>query len=63
MKQSENLVELPNGQKIDRADVAFTLSEHQNDKTLLRAFDGTVYKKFPDGSLRRLTPKKKEKLK
>jgi hypothetical protein len=48
------------GHIIDRADACFGLVVHRDDKTLLKAADGTIYKVQPNGSLRRLSFKSHE---
>ncbi|MBW7887432.1 MAG: hypothetical protein H3C35_03600 [Bacteroidetes bacterium] len=56
-------VKLKDGSIIDRADVCFKLEENPHDSTLLRDHKGTIYKRDEKGTLRRLTPKKKERIK
>lgn len=58
----EGKVRTKDGQIIDRADACFTLAEHKEDSSLLFAFDRTVYKKDENGTLRRLTYKKSERM-
>lgn len=53
-------VRLSDGSIIDRADAAFGLQEHKDDKNILIAIDGTVYQRQKNGSLRRLSFKPNE---
>jgi len=61
-KIPEGKVKLSDGKVIDRADACYGLLEHPADKTLLCATDGTLYHREKSGALRRITPKKKERI-
>jgi hypothetical protein len=58
----EGKVKTKDGQIIDRADACFILAEHKEDSSLLFAMDKTVYKRDKNGTLRRLTYKKSERM-
>lgn len=54
-------VRTSSGEIIDRVDCCFTLQPLKEDKSIMIAIDGTVYKRDSKGTLRRLTPKKKKR--
>lgn len=54
-------VRTSSGEIIDRADCCFTLQQHKENKSIMIALDGTVYKRNSKGALQRLTPKKKKR--
>lgn len=45
------------GQIVDRAGAEYLLFPHNEDPTRFIAKDGVEYKRLPNGSLKRLTPK------
>ena len=58
----EGKIRTSSGEIIDRTDACFRLREFKDDKSLLMATDGTVYKAGEGGTLKRLSFKINEKL-
>jgi len=53
-EKQKSLMQLPNGQIIDRSKICFGLIPSRADKNIVTSMNGTSYRLSEDGSLRRM---------